>query len=85
MLTQKQAIFLGAVLANGLTAEQQASVDRARAYAQELQDTVFKDVAEAERRRRAEESRPPPGTVNPGLLGGVDARNLSVLSRLYVG
>ncbi|KAJ2851961.1 hypothetical protein IWW36_000734 [Coemansia brasiliensis] len=70
---------------SGLTAEQQGNVDRARAYAQELQDTVFKEIAEAEQQRRAEESQLAAGTVNPGLLAGMDARDLSVMSRLYVG
>ncbi|KAJ2160754.1 hypothetical protein GGF46_002000 [Coemansia sp. RSA 552] len=83
---ERQTPTTGAgVLANGLTQAQQESVDRARAYAQELQETVFKDVVEAERQRREEALRPVPGTVNPGLLGGVDERNLSLMSRLYVG
>ncbi|KAJ1727763.1 hypothetical protein LPJ72_005777 [Coemansia sp. Benny D160-2] len=73
-------------LANGLTQAQQDSVDRARAYAQELQETVFKEILEAERKRKEEETKPPPGTVNPGLLGGkMDPRNASVMSRIYVG
>ncbi|KAJ2579578.1 hypothetical protein EV177_010736, partial [Coemansia sp. RSA 1804] len=71
-------------LANGLTQAQQDSVDRARAYAQELQQTVFKEILEAERKRKEEETKPPPGTVNPGLLGGrMDPRNASVMSRIY--
>ncbi|KAI9502003.1 hypothetical protein BX070DRAFT_35335 [Coemansia spiralis] len=74
-----------ATLANGLTREQQDRVDLARAYAQELQQTVFKDLLEAERKKKEEQSKPPPGTVNPGLLSGLDPRNVSVMSRLYVG
>ncbi|KAI9481777.1 hypothetical protein LPJ78_003857 [Coemansia sp. RSA 989] len=66
---------------SGLTAEQQGRVDRARAYAQELQETVFKEIAEAERRRIGQL---PLGMV-PGLAAGMDARDLSVMSRLYVG
>ncbi|KAJ2819715.1 hypothetical protein IWW50_005358, partial [Coemansia erecta] len=69
----------------GLTLEQQTRVARARAFAQELQETTFKDIALAEQQRRTVEAQPTPGTVNPGLLSGVDARNISVLSRVYVG
>ncbi|KAJ2763060.1 hypothetical protein IWQ57_005649, partial [Coemansia nantahalensis] len=82
---------VGAVLANGLTAEQQAGVDRARAYAQELQQTVFREVLEAERARREEEggrtaSQGPAAAAGvPGLAGGMDARNHSLMSRVYVG
>ncbi|KAJ1766277.1 hypothetical protein IW140_006027 [Coemansia sp. RSA 1813] len=72
-------------LANGLTQAQQESVDRARAYAHELQQTVFKDLLETERKLKEEESKLPAGTVNPGLLSGMDPRNASVMSRLYVG
>ncbi|KAJ2500426.1 hypothetical protein GGH96_002754 [Coemansia sp. RSA 1972] len=68
----------------GLTAEQQDGIAKARAYAQELQQTVFKDIVVQELVRRAE-AQPAPGTVNPGLRAGVDARTLSVLSRVYVG
>ncbi|KAJ2803231.1 hypothetical protein H4R20_002975 [Coemansia guatemalensis] len=74
-----------ALLASGLTQEQQESVERARAYAQELQETVFREILEAERKRKEEESRPAAGTLNPGLVGGMDARNHSVMSRVYVG
>ncbi|KAJ2717050.1 hypothetical protein H4R19_000217 [Coemansia spiralis] len=73
---------------HGLTAEQQASVDRARAYALELQQTVFREVLEAERGRREEdEGRVAAAGVvmTPGLAGGMDARNHSLMSRLYVG
>ncbi|KAJ2083331.1 hypothetical protein H4R24_000891 [Coemansia sp. RSA 988] len=73
------------LLDSGLTREQQESVERARAYAQELQQTVFQGVLEAERKRKEEESRPAAGTLNPGLVGGMDARNHSVMSRVYVG
>ncbi|KAJ2821111.1 hypothetical protein GGI24_004305, partial [Coemansia furcata] len=73
------------VLPNGLTQAQQDSVDRALAYARELQQTVFKDILEEERQRSDEERKLPACTVNPGLLAGVDMRNLSVMSRLYVG
>ncbi|KAJ2551172.1 hypothetical protein EV175_003790 [Coemansia sp. RSA 1933] len=72
-------------LANGLTQEQQECVARARAYAHELQQTVFKELLETERKLKEEEGKLPPGTVNPGLLGGMDPRNASVMSRLYVG
>ncbi|KAJ2779283.1 hypothetical protein H4R18_004091 [Coemansia javaensis] len=71
--------------AAGLTAEQRAGLERARAYAAELQQTVFKEIVEAERQRRQDESRPPAGTVNPGLMAGMDARNHSLMSRVYVG
>ncbi|KAJ2408254.1 hypothetical protein J3F80_002224 [Coemansia sp. RSA 2526] len=72
------------LLISGLTVEQQMGVAKARAYAQELQQTVFKDIVAQELVRRAE-AQPLPGTVNPGLRAGVDARTLSVLSRVYVG
>ncbi|KAJ2008216.1 hypothetical protein H4R26_000336 [Coemansia thaxteri] len=56
------------------------------AYAQELQQTVFKNILEEEPRLRGEEARKLPAcTVNPGLLAGVDVRNMSVMSRIYVG
>ncbi|KAJ1849798.1 hypothetical protein LPJ73_003659 [Coemansia sp. RSA 2703] len=70
---------------NGLTAEQQEGLDKALAYIEELQQTVFKDIVDAEKKRREEEGKIPEGTVNPGLLAGVDARALSIMSRLYVG
>ncbi|KAJ2473354.1 hypothetical protein IWW56_005999 [Coemansia sp. RSA 2131] len=70
---------------DGLTAEQQSGVAKARAYARELQETVFKDVVAQELVRRAAEAQPAASTVNPGLRSGVDARTLSVLSRVYVG
>ncbi|KAJ1884182.1 hypothetical protein LPJ71_009807, partial [Coemansia sp. S17] len=73
------------VLPNGLTQAQQDGLDRALAYARELQQTVFKDIVEEERQRSDEERKLPACTVNPGLLAGVDVRNLSVMSRLYVG
>ncbi|KAJ2724490.1 hypothetical protein GGI07_001921 [Coemansia sp. Benny D115] len=72
-------------LSSGLSREQQAGVERAMAYARELQQTVFKELLEAEQRRREEEARAAPGTNNPGQLAGMDARNLSVMSRIYVG
>ncbi|KAJ1735979.1 hypothetical protein LPJ61_000238 [Coemansia biformis] len=73
------------MLPNGLTRAQQEGVDRARAFAMELQQTVFKDLMETERSKKEEESRPPAGTVNPGLMAGMDARNHSLMSRVYVG
>ncbi|KAJ1798154.1 hypothetical protein LPJ59_002687 [Coemansia sp. RSA 2399] len=74
-----------ATLANGLTQAQQDSVDRARAYAHELQQTVYKELLETERKLKEDEAKLPLGTVNPGLLSGMDPRNASVMSRLYVG
>ncbi|KAJ2450884.1 hypothetical protein EV183_003980 [Coemansia sp. RSA 2336] len=65
----------------GLTAEQQGRVDRARAYAQELQETVFKEI-EAEQKRVEGQL---PRDMTPGLAAGMDARDHSVMSRLYVG
>ncbi|KAI7835175.1 hypothetical protein BX661DRAFT_176239 [Kickxella alabastrina] len=70
---------------SGLTQAQQEGIDRALAYARELQQTVFKEMLDAERRRREDDARAAPGTVNPGRLAGMDARNLSVMSRIYVG
>ncbi|KAJ2854295.1 hypothetical protein J3B02_002751, partial [Coemansia erecta] len=77
--------LLTALASSGLTQEQQESVERALAYIQELQQTVFKDILDAEKKRREEENKLPLGTVNPGLLAGMDARTLSVISRIYVG
>ncbi|PIA15483.1 hypothetical protein COEREDRAFT_28248, partial [Coemansia reversa NRRL 1564] len=70
---------------SGLTQEQQDSVKRAQEYAQELQQTVFRELLEIERKRKEEESKPAAGTLNPGLAGGMDSRNHSVMSRVYVG
>ncbi|KAJ2783202.1 hypothetical protein GGI15_002666 [Coemansia interrupta] len=78
-------VVLPSLPSNGLTAEQQEGLDKALAYIEELQQTVFKDIVEAEKKRREEEGKIPEGTVNPGLLAGVDARALSIMSRLYVG
>ncbi|KAJ2228648.1 hypothetical protein IWW45_006521 [Coemansia sp. RSA 485] len=77
--------LLAALASSGLTQEQQEGVGKALAYIQELQQTVFKDVLDAEKKRREEENKVPAGTVNPGLLAGMDARTLSVISRIYVG
>ncbi|KAJ1964609.1 hypothetical protein GGI12_001314 [Dipsacomyces acuminosporus] len=74
-----------ALLPNGLTQAQQASLNKALEYARELQQTVFKGLLDAEQKRMEEQSKPPLGQVNPGLEAGVDARNLSVMSRVYVG
>ncbi|KAJ2745661.1 hypothetical protein GGI20_001986 [Coemansia sp. BCRC 34301] len=83
--TESGQQVLPTVLPNGLTQAQQDCVDRALAYARELQQTVFKDILEDEKLRGDEERKLPAFTVNPGLLAGVDMRNLSVMSRLYVG
>ncbi|KAJ1921089.1 hypothetical protein H4219_000947 [Mycoemilia scoparia] len=62
-----------------LTDEQKERLENAKAYARELQDTVFKDV------KIATDPALPVGILNPGLSSGVDPRSLSVLSRIYVG
>ncbi|KAJ1721542.1 hypothetical protein LPJ53_003945 [Coemansia erecta] len=78
-------IVLPTLPKNGLSATQQEGLDKALAYIEELQQTVFKDIVEAEKKRREEEGKIPEGTVNPGLLAGMDSRALSIMSRLYVG
>lgn len=56
-----------------LAPAQQECLQRALAYAAELQQTIYKDLA------------PQTTTLNPGLAGGGDARSLALLSRIYVG
>ncbi|KAJ1679643.1 hypothetical protein EV182_001627 [Spiromyces aspiralis] len=62
-----------------LTDEERQAIEKAKAYAQELQSTVFKDV------ESVSASALPSGILNPGLAAGVDPRSLSLLSRIYVG
>ncbi|CAG8704450.1 28120_t:CDS:10 [Racocetra persica] len=65
-----------------LNETQKAALDRAKAFARDIQATLLKSAGR--------DSSPPrlPSlflSSNPGLASGIDPRSLSVLSRIYVG
>ncbi|RIB23488.1 hypothetical protein C2G38_2032701 [Gigaspora rosea] len=65
-----------------LNESQKAALDRAKAFARDIQSTLLKSAGR--------DSSPPrlPSlflSSNPGLASGIDPRSLSVLSRIYVG
>ncbi|CAG8714889.1 6089_t:CDS:2 [Racocetra fulgida] len=65
-----------------LNESQKAALDRAKAFARDIQATLLKSAGR--------DSSPPrlPSlflSSNPGLASGIDPRSLSVLSRIYVG
>ncbi|KAF0516296.1 polyadenylate-binding protein 1 [Gigaspora margarita] len=65
-----------------LNESQKVALDRAKAFARDIQSTLLKSAGR--------DSSPPrlPSlflSSNPGLASGIDPRSLSVLSRIYVG
>ncbi|CAG8564434.1 6936_t:CDS:2 [Paraglomus brasilianum] len=65
-----------------LTEVQKEALEKAKAFAREMQSVLLKSTGKP--------SSPPPIpsillTSNPGLASGIDPRSLSVLSRIYVG
>ncbi|PVU99474.1 hypothetical protein BB560_005493, partial [Smittium megazygosporum] len=62
-----------------LSQDQRDRLAKARKYLFELNESKFKIS------QTITEAALPPGIVNPGLIAGMDPRNLAVLARIYVG